>query len=69
MYVNKKPLLFSIMLLLRMVCTSENVASDGAISVDMMPLHATVKFTVTRLVPHTDYAYTAEFIDQRGYMK
>jgi hypothetical protein len=61
MYVNKKPSLFSIMLLLRMMCASENVASDGEISVDMMPLHVAVKFTVTRLVPHTDYAYTAEF--------
>jgi hypothetical protein len=66
MYVNKKPLLFSIMLLFGMVCMSENVASDGTIAVDMMPLHVArgdtpfaVRFTVTGLMSHTDYTYTA----------
>lgn len=66
MYVNKKPLLFSIMLLLGMVYMSENVAGDGTIAVGMMPLYVArgdtpfaVRFAVTGLMPHTDYTYTA----------
>jgi len=66
MYVNKKPLLFSIMLLLGIVYMSENVAGDGTIAVGMMPLYVArgdtpfaVRFTVTGLMPHTDYTYTA----------
>jgi hypothetical protein len=66
MYVNKKPLLFSIMLLLGIVYMSENVVGDGTIAVGMMPLYIArgdtpfaVRFTVTGLMPHTDYTYTA----------